>query len=415
MTERSEISGVLRHWFDDGPSTMPDRVVDIVADRIARQPQRRVRPAVWRGGRRVPTALAVAAALALLVVVLVTVATIGGFPHVVTPRVSPVNEPNPSSSPTPAGGLIVVEVVDTNLENELRYIAPDLRALPLLPDFGGHQRTAAWRPDGQRLAFAGHPADQRDAWMHLYETQPDGTSVRPLSTDCELPACVEETDPAYSPDGTRLVAVRLADLRDDEPTRSALVIYDLVTGEATEIPNTSFPYISYDIGHPRWSPDGSQVVFHVVEGPPTKRRRLVFPEPTSPGPSSIQIIGTDGSGLRQVTPDGLFVGDPDWSPDGETILFGPTPFHLWLYGQDQTDWRIQAVGPDGSGLREMIPGPDVGAPSWTAGGRQFLFTETNGLDQAVRVAASDGSGVTDVARFHSRDVVIYPVQQPTRH
>jgi dipeptidyl aminopeptidase/acylaminoacyl peptidase len=249
--------------------------------------------------------------------------------------------------------------------------------------------------------------------MHLYETRADGTSVRPLSTDCELPACVEETDPAYSPDGTRLVAVRLADLRDDEPTRSALVIYDLATGDATEIPNSSFPYTSYDIGHPRWSPDGSQVVFHVVEGPPTKRRRLIFPEPTSPGPSSIQIIGTDGSGLRQVTPDGLFVGDPDWSPDGETILFGPTPLHLWLYGQDQTDWRIQAVGSDGSDLREIIPGPDVGAPSWTAGGRQFLFTETNERNSAVRMAAPDGSGITDVARFHSRDVVTYPIQQPT--
>ena len=37
MNERSDISRVLQHWFDDGPSTMPDRVVDVVADRIARQ------------------------------------------------------------------------------------------------------------------------------------------------------------------------------------------------------------------------------------------------------------------------------------------------------------------------------------------------------------------------------------------
>lgn len=41
MNERSDINRVLSHWFDDGPTTMPDRVVEVVADRIGRQPQRR--------------------------------------------------------------------------------------------------------------------------------------------------------------------------------------------------------------------------------------------------------------------------------------------------------------------------------------------------------------------------------------
>ena len=39
--ERSDFDGLLRIWFADGPATMPDRVVDVVADRIARQRQRR--------------------------------------------------------------------------------------------------------------------------------------------------------------------------------------------------------------------------------------------------------------------------------------------------------------------------------------------------------------------------------------
>jgi len=41
MNERSDLDRVLLTWFDDGPSTMPDRVVGNVAGRIARQPQRR--------------------------------------------------------------------------------------------------------------------------------------------------------------------------------------------------------------------------------------------------------------------------------------------------------------------------------------------------------------------------------------
>ena len=169
----------------------------------------------------------------------------------------------------------------------------------------------------------------------------------------------------------------------------------------------------YDIGHPSWSPDGSQIAFHVVEGPPSRRRQLIFPEPTSPGPSSIYVIGTDGSRLRQLTPDGVAAGDPAWSPDGSLIAFGPTPLHLWLYGQNQNEWSIQAIRPDGTDLHVVVP-PDAATPSWTAGGAQIMFTQSEGNRQLIRVADPDGSDVRDVATFPSTgDVEFYPVQQPT--
>lgn len=69
MNQRSDIDRLLRHWMDDGPSTMPDRVVDVVADRISVQRQRRT----WRLLRRLPMnpriklAAGVAAAVVLAV------------------------------------------------------------------------------------------------------------------------------------------------------------------------------------------------------------------------------------------------------------------------------------------------------------------------------------------------------------
>jgi hypothetical protein len=48
MNERSDFDRVLTHWFDDGPSTMPDRVVDVVAGRISGERQRRAWRLDWR-------------------------------------------------------------------------------------------------------------------------------------------------------------------------------------------------------------------------------------------------------------------------------------------------------------------------------------------------------------------------------
>ena len=422
MTSKRDIEGVLDQWLAERPVEVAERVLDEVAGRIGRQSQRPGWSLRWQRPQ-LRAGMAVAAVIALLIVALIAVALIGGSQPIRPPLVRPAVVPEASVSQMPSAttrvtppaaigqGRIVLEAINTTMPNELRYIAPDMRALPLIPDFGGHQRTAAWRPDGERLAFAGRPDGNADQWMDLYESDPDGSSLKLLSTDCELPACVEETDPAYSPDGTLLVAVRLADLRDDAPTRSILVIYDLASGRATEIPDSGFPYATHDIGHPRWSPDGTQIVFHIVEGPPSRRRQLIFPEPTSPGPSAIYVIGTDGSGLRQVTPDGLQAGDPDWSPDGSSIVFGSTPLHLWVYGQDQSDWGIRSIRPDGRELQEVIPPGTSITPSWTAGG-EILFASTNGRVQGLRIAASDGSDVRDIATFQSVELLMYPVQQP---
>ncbi|MCI0346252.1 MAG: hypothetical protein L0221_12545, partial [Chloroflexi bacterium] len=48
MNERSDVGAVLRIWLEDGPDAMPDRVVDVVANRISRQPQRRAWRLPWR-------------------------------------------------------------------------------------------------------------------------------------------------------------------------------------------------------------------------------------------------------------------------------------------------------------------------------------------------------------------------------
>src|SRR5262249_58422411 len=172
MTDDHELTLVLESWLREGPHRMPDRVTDVVGSRIAREPQR---PG-WRFGldralRPVGDRFVLVAVVALVVVAILAIAMMAGSPIVVrpgpNPAIAPATSPRADSNGRPATavpslptgpGRIVVEAVDTSMDNELRSIGPDRRELPLLPGFGGHQRTASWRPDGQQIAFAGRPS-----------------------------------------------------------------------------------------------------------------------------------------------------------------------------------------------------------------------------------------------------------------
>ena len=48
MTQQRDIERLLDQWFSDGPGQAPDRVVDIVTDRIERQSQRPAWRLQWR-------------------------------------------------------------------------------------------------------------------------------------------------------------------------------------------------------------------------------------------------------------------------------------------------------------------------------------------------------------------------------
>ena len=114
MTHEREIERVLDLWFADGPTEAPDRVFDVVIDRIERQSQR---PA-WRLSRRVvPVSAYLKPVAAIAAVVILAIVGfnflpldrggVGGPP----PTASPSPSPSPSAAP-PAPASLAKELWD---------------------------------------------------------------------------------------------------------------------------------------------------------------------------------------------------------------------------------------------------------------------------------------------------------------
>ena len=93
MNKRSDTDRVLRNWLSDGPATMPDRVVEVVADRISRQPQRRT----WRLDRRLTMTPAFKFGIAAAAVLVVAV--VG---YNLLPRTGSIGGPAPTATQAPS-------------------------------------------------------------------------------------------------------------------------------------------------------------------------------------------------------------------------------------------------------------------------------------------------------------------------
>lgn len=98
---------------------------------------------------------------------------------------------------------------------------------------------------------------------------------------------------------------------------------------------------------------------------------------------AILAINIDGTGLRQVTP-GPGDGSPAWSPDARKLAFHSDR-------TQQQDWDIYVVNWDGSGLQHLTTGPEQDlSPVWSPDGSRIAFVRDGG----IHVMNANGSGVT---------------------
>jgi len=166
-------------------------------------------------------------------------------------RLTALDQPNRihhSSNWSPDGEWIVFTELRGLGQSAILKIRPDGTGLAALTPWAMNANNAKWSPDGSRIAFNSHNDPQQGTDANLYTMKPDGTGLVQLTH--------------YS--GGRL---------------------DAYAGD--------------------WSPNGTQIVFHVRGA-----------DPNGPGVNQLFIIDAAGSNMHQLThlPHGMNPGYASWSP-----------------------------------------------------------------------------------------------------
>jgi dipeptidyl aminopeptidase/acylaminoacyl peptidase len=126
-------------------------------------------------------------------------------------------------------------------------------------------------------------------------------------TEMDLFKFVWIADPQISPDGSRIVFVRVWVNQKADRYESALWIVPAGGGGSRQL--TSGPRD----GGPRWSPDGKTLAF--IRSSEKEGR---------PQPAQIYLLSLDGGEARPLTDVPKGAGGFEWSPDGKTIAFSVT-------------------------------------------------------------------------------------------
>ena len=116
---------------------------------------------------------------------------------------------------------------------------------------------------------------------------------------------------------------------------------------------------------PAWSPNGSKIAF---------TRREEVGDYTTYSEDDVFVMNSKGGGQRQLTADveGEHAGQPEWSPDGQEIVFmrgEAIPATL-----PARPGELFLMKPDGTDVRPLTRGARDLHPAWSPDGSEIAFT-----------------------------------------
>src|SRR5262245_62144793 len=250
-----------------------------------------------------------------------------------------------------------------------------------------------WSSDGHTLVFAGELGGDRTQIVRFDPLgDPTGAHARQL-TAC-AGSCLLDNDPALSPDDTKIAYLRidgpLVTIGQVElPATQRLQIATVTAGGLTQVKTVFQTTTTTELSAPRWSPDGSHLVFwtdHVNPGTGQVDATAVF------------TIAADGTQPQQVTPQSMLAGECDWSPDGTRLVFATHP--LGAFNFDPVVSNLFTARPDGTGLRQLThsttPNDRATQAHFTPDGR-IIYTRVTPAARTLWLIDADGRDASPIA------------------
>jgi Tol biopolymer transport system component len=246
----------------------------------------------------------------------------------------------------------------------------------------------AWSPSGSRLVYWSNKGGQRD----LLTVAAQGGAPVVLTSDAAIDWC-----PVWAPDGRHIY------FASDRGTAMNIwrIAVDEASGRALGAPEPVTAGVQAAAAHPRFSRDGSRLVFRsrvasinpvaIPFDPSTLRAGAPFLLDTRNNiriPSGVSadgkllayfsigehqedlFVGPPDGPMRRVTDDAARDRSPVFTPDGRTLVF---------YSNRNSQWGLWAIGIDGGGLRKLGEQPDGGIYAFVSpSGEEVTFVNDSG-------------------------------------
>lgn len=173
---------------------------------------------------------------------------------------------------------------------------------------------------------------------HIYSFEIATEKLEPITT-----GNFDETNPAWSPDGTKIAFISN---RDKDPDRTENTDVFVVDSKANAQPRCLTNYAGPDSGHPVWSPDGQSIAY--LQGSEPKYNAYNM--------NRLAVVGVSGGTPRVLTEKlDRGVSAPVFTPDGRNVMIAagsdvcaPTaPVELLGKSQTLDSTLLQHVSPLG--------------------------------------------------------------------
>lgn len=263
-----------------------------------------------------------------------------------------------------------------------------------------------------QIVFEREPSE--GALGGLWIMNADGSNLRQLLSDTGGTGGHEYDEPAWSPDGTRILFA-------DAGSAPGLYIIDpsviKVDGSNLPPPITGTPTGVTDEADPAWSPDGTKIVYTFCQVT-CKINDLV-------------VINVDGSGATTLVTSTI-ADEPSWSSDGREIAYS-SGGNLYVIdvitkavtqlvsgsGADDPNWSpdcptgrqiayessagISVIEVSTKQVRVLDTAVAEDEPNWSPDGKFIIFHREGTTVPGIYIKNADGTGTATAINLHAGD------------